>query len=495
MSLLTGLSAFYKFNGNGYDEVTAASGSFPTPGGSTPVGAPAQGYVTGKLSQGVQGQFALPGLGPGISSQWSASFWVKNPSQATLPMAAGSYFGLLLNHATPSGSTGLIWEQASPGGQSRVCYFDASVAARVSGNWFTAPNAYVHVVWNFNAGAGELWINGVLDATFTGLVNVGALNMVNAGYGGVGWQNGSLDELGIWGGRILTSGEIARLYNAGNALSHPFPAAPVVTIVDPATGPATGGAAVTITGTGFVSGATVAFDGIPATSVVFVSATSITCVTPAHAAGAVNVVVTNPDLQTGTAVNAFSYLAVAAPPPVSSAGSRLLDLLPPGRLWQLEAGSFLHRLLVGIGDEVERVIVRARDLVEETDPRTATETIAEWERNLALPDEQVLSIPATLAGRRVAVTQKLVGRTGQDLQFFTALCAACGYPLNALDRYAAAMLRVNGRVGARLYGAAWAYSMRLTLNAPTAGALSTADFERVIRHVTHAHIVVVFTYL
>jgi hypothetical protein len=230
VSLLTGLSAYYKFNNNGYDEVTAASGSFPTPGGSTPVGAPAQAYVTGKLAEGVQGQFALPGLGPTITSQWAASFWVKNPSQASLPLISGGYFGLLLNVATPSSSTGLIWEQASPGGQSRVCYFDAAVAARVSGNWFTAPNDYVHVVWNFDSGNGELWINGVLDATFTGLVNVGALNMVNAGFGGVAQQNGSLDELGIWGARVLTSGEVAQLYNAGNALSYPFPLVSVLSM-------------------------------------------------------------------------------------------------------------------------------------------------------------------------------------------------------------------------------------------------------------------------
>jgi hypothetical protein len=69
---------------------------------------------------------------------------------------------------------------------------------------------------------------------------------------------------------------------------------PTVTAVSPAGGSTAGGTAVSITGTNFQSGATVTVDGTAATSVVFVSSTRITAVTPAHAAGTVQVVVTNP---------------------------------------------------------------------------------------------------------------------------------------------------------------------------------------------------------
>src|SRR5207249_8393866 len=44
-------------------------------------------------------------------------------------------------------------------------------------------------------------------------------------------------------------------------------------------------------------------------NVVVVSATQITATTPAHAAGAVNVVVTNPDTQSGSLTNGFTYVA------------------------------------------------------------------------------------------------------------------------------------------------------------------------------------------
>src|SRR5437016_13781897 len=67
----------------------------------------------------------------------------------------------------------------------------------------------------------------------------------------------------------------------------------VVTSVTPNTGPTAGGTAVTIGGSGFLATTSVTFGGTAATSVVVVNNNTITAVTPAHAAGAVNVVVTN----------------------------------------------------------------------------------------------------------------------------------------------------------------------------------------------------------
>jgi len=63
-----------------------------------------------------------------------------------------------------------------------------------------------------------------------------------------------------------------------------------------------------ITGTGFGDGATVTLGGTAATGVVVDSSTQITCVTPAHASGLVNVSVINADLQSATLTNAFRYI-------------------------------------------------------------------------------------------------------------------------------------------------------------------------------------------
>jgi hypothetical protein len=83
--------------------------------------------------------------------------------------------------------------------------------------------------------------------------------------------------------------------------------APTVTSISPPSGSTNGGTHVSITGTNFVSGASVTFGGTAATLVTVVSSTSITATTPAHTSGAVNVVVTNSSGQSGTLTNGYTY--------------------------------------------------------------------------------------------------------------------------------------------------------------------------------------------
>ena len=87
------------------------------------------------------------------------------------------------------------------------------------------------------------------------------------------------------------------------------PTAPALTAasVFPTSGSTSGGTAVTITGTGFVSGATVTFGGVTATNVKVASSTSITAITPAHTADKVHVVVTNASGQSATLRDGYTY--------------------------------------------------------------------------------------------------------------------------------------------------------------------------------------------
>src|SRR5439155_21215829 len=89
--------------------------------------------------------------------------------------------------------------------------------------------------------------------------------------------------------------------------AYTYVAPPSVASIAPTAGPTAGNTSVTITGTSFVTGATVKVGGVAATNVTFVNGTSLTATTPAHAAGAVDVVVTNPDAQTGTLTNSYTY--------------------------------------------------------------------------------------------------------------------------------------------------------------------------------------------
>jgi hypothetical protein len=87
--------------------------------------------------------------------------------------------------------------------------------------------------------------------------------------------------------------------------------APTITRISPSTGPTTGGITVVITGTNLTNPSTVTFDGTSAT-VNSSSATSISVITPAHAAGTARVLVTTASGTTTQAVN-FTYVTVAAP--------------------------------------------------------------------------------------------------------------------------------------------------------------------------------------
>jgi len=95
-------------------------------------------------------------------------------------------------------------------------------------------------------------------------------------------------------------------------------ATPTLTTVTPNNGPSTGGTPVTIVGTNFAAGATLTFGGAAATSVVVINTTTITAVTPAHAAGAVTVVLTNPDSGTANLPNGFTYAAGQSTPTITS---------------------------------------------------------------------------------------------------------------------------------------------------------------------------------
>jgi predicted regulator of Ras-like GTPase activity (Roadblock/LC7/MglB family) len=82
---------------------------------------------------------------------------------------------------------------------------------------------------------------------------------------------------------------------------------PMITSLTPALGGGSGGTAITILGSDFVTGATATVGGVDCTSPTVVSATSLTCTTGAHAPGNADVLVTNPDKQTGTLAAAFAY--------------------------------------------------------------------------------------------------------------------------------------------------------------------------------------------
>jgi len=109
--------------------------------------------------------------------------------------------------------------------------------------------------------------------------------------------------------------------------------APTVTGVSPSSGPSLGGQTITVTGTNFPTtvGAllTATVGGMPLTGIANITATSFTATTPAHAAGATNVIVTTNGGASATGSgNAFTYQngIVISPNAVTTGGSVDIDV-------------------------------------------------------------------------------------------------------------------------------------------------------------------------
>src|SRR6185312_15911779 len=121
---------------------------------------------------------------------------------------------------------------------------------------------------------------------------------------------------------------------------------PTVASVSPLSGPVAGGTAVTITGTNFASGTTVSIGGVAAATVALLSSTKIACTTAAHAAGAVDIVVTNIDGQAATLPSGFAYVG---PPPTVTAISPSIGSMAGGTVVTVTGTNFATRVSLNIG--------------------------------------------------------------------------------------------------------------------------------------------------
>ena len=113
-------------------------------------------------------------------------------------------------------------------------------------------------------------------------------------------------------------------------------ATPAVYSVSPNSGSVDGSTPIVIKGSGFVATPTVAFGTASATSVIAVDANTITCLSPAHAVGSVDVTVTNPDAQVMTKASAYSYVS-QRPAPVITSDTFITGTVGTGFTYQITA--------------------------------------------------------------------------------------------------------------------------------------------------------------
>ena len=204
---------------------------------------------------------------------------------------------------TPAGSAGAVTVTVTVNGQSGsltngFTYVVTPTVSSVSPNSGSTAGGTAVTITGTNFVAGATVTFGSAAATNVVVVNSTTITATTPA--------GSTGAVTV---TVTVSGQSGSL-----ASGFTYVVAPTVSNVSPNNGPATGGTAVTITGTNFAAGATVKFGATAATNVVVVSSTSITATTPAGSAGAVTVAVTV-NGQTGSLTNGFTYVV---PPTVSS---------------------------------------------------------------------------------------------------------------------------------------------------------------------------------
>lgn len=78
--------------------------------------------------------------------------------------------------------------------------------------------------------------------------------------------------------------------------------------------------------------------------------------------------------------------------------------------------------------ELARLDARIWHLLEEADPRTTDELLADWERVLGLPDDCMAGLPLSINERRLVAWQRLTELGGQSRQYFINLAEQFGEP-------------------------------------------------------------------
>lgn len=125
--------------------------------------------------------------------------------------------------------------------------------------------------------------------------------------------------------------------------------------------------------------------------------------------------------------------------------SLLKSLLPKGKAWTAEPGTDLYNLLWAFADEYANIDTSIDNLLIESDPRTTTELISEWETLVGLPDA---CNPAggTLQERRDAVVTRLTETGGLTRQFFINVASGLGYDI-AIEEKHPFRLGVSSQMG------------------------------------------------
>ncbi len=114
---------------------------------------------------------------------------------------------------------------------------------------------------------------------------------------------------------------------------------------------------------------------------------------------------------------------------------QLQALLPSGAAWPRDQAAILTATLDALAQELGRVDVRMTDLLNEADPRTTNELLADWERSRGLPDPCVTGT-LTTDQRRNNLVAKVTNLGGQSPAYFLLVAERMGFVSSKWTRLA-----------------------------------------------------------
>ena len=221
------------------------------------------------------------------------------------------------------------------------------------------------------------------------------------------------------------------------------PATPTISSFAPASGPATGGTDVTITGTNFQSGAVVRFGAVGAT-VTSVTPTRITVRTPAQGKGIVALSVVNPSGNGAQVPSAFTYLGAA---PTVTSVSPVVGPSAGGTDVTIEGANFENGVSVSINHQLAPVVSVTPSRLVVRMPAHAPATVGLAVTN---PDSQVAWVPAAFtyenAGPAIISVEPASGPTGGGT---TVTIVGSGFSAGASVRFdgvAATIVHATGEM-------------------------------------------------
>lgn len=146
-----------------------------------------------------------------------------------------------------------------------------------------------------------------------------------------------------------------------------------------------------------------------------------------------------------------------SPRPESEILTEALALLPPGWLLDRTPDGMIAALLTSFAALLAGFEAAAAAIMDEVDPRTATDTIADWER--VLGRDPCAADPATLglSQRRQIAHGRWIARGGASIAYFLGLADALGYAISIVEpRPVEAGITACGTAVAAVHGAAGA---------------------------------------